>query len=312
MDWKKFFDSLGMNGTVWQWRIMNWKRRWQEGAQWQVKKVGHTAYQHKLCRECGQMVDRHTKVCPYCQSRVSSWRLQVIQRFFGLMPHNTVTKLLLAVNGINFGVLLILFGFENIWNPTIKSLLLMGGWEPRLFLIYGEYWRLITCGYLHIGILHIGFNMMALAQVGPALERNIRGSRFFTVYTISLIGGSLANLLWRPEANMVGAGASGALFGLIGFGISYEHFYGGPVSRQLRNFFFKWAIYGLLFGYVIGADNVAHMGGLISGLVMGFIIEKERKLRGALDSVWMILALICLVATLGSFVWMIWMKGGVL
>ena len=104
---------------------------------------------------------------------------------------------------------------------------------------------------------------------------------------------------------MLIAGASGALFGLIGFGMSFAHFYGGPAGRQQRNFFLHWAVYGFLFGMLVGADNICHAGGFAVGAVAGFLVERERARRDALTPLWQGLAALCALATVAAFGWMI-------
>jgi rhomboid protease GluP len=209
--------------------------------------------------------------------------------------------ILLVVNGLAFALMLSLDGFQALLSPSQEILFRMGSLVPPLVL-EGQYWRVISYGYLHIGLIHIGFNMLVLSQVGPALEGEIGTARFFSAYTLSLVGGAVADLVWRGQVLINIAGASGALFGLIGFGMSYFHFYEGPLGKSQRNFFLHWALYGFLFGFLIGADNIAHFGGFVSGAALGFLIERERLLRKRFTPVWNLVSLVCLLATAAAFV----------
>lgn len=307
MNWEKILDALGLDSPKWKWRRMQWQRHWQERRERLQEQRHHVTYRHKFCNHCGSLMDRDETVCPVCQAPAPHWRAQVVQRVFGLvLPRwNPVTTLILGANIVNLLAVMVLFGPQNLWQPHTEALIRMGALLPPLFF-QGEYWRLLTYGYLHIGILHIGFNLFALSQVGPFLEEEIGPGRFFTLYTLALIGGGAADLIWRGAAMIIVAGASGALFGLIGFGMSYAHFRGGALARWQRNFFFRWAIYGFLFGFIVPAiDNIAHFGGFITGAALGYFVANEPIHQARLTRPWTTLAYGCLIATLLSFAWML-------
>ena len=260
----------------------------------------------KVCPGCGALIDLDVAVCPYCGVKGASPVAEKMRRSFGfVMPRwCPVTMILLFVNFANLLAVMVLFGPKQLLAPDAEMLLRMGALNPYLFYA-GEHWRLITYGYLHIGLMHIAFNMFSLSQVGTALEEAIGASRLFVVYTLSLIGGGLADVMWRGPAIMNIAGASGALFGLIGFGMSFAHFYGGPVGRAQRNFFLHWAVYGFAFGYLVNADNLCHLGGFVTGALLGYPIERERAFRDRFTPVWRVLAVALAMVTIAAFVWMI-------
>jgi len=302
MDWKRFFDSLGMDGTRWQWRIIRWERQFQE---WRdsarpARPVG--ARQFKFCDKCGAMLEKNDRVCPRCQARAPRWMAWKIKRTLGLVLPSwcPAATLILIANLANFAAVMALFGMSNLFHPTSEMLVRMGALVPPVAL-QGAWWQLITYGYLHIGLMHIGFNMFALSQVGPVLEEQVGGARFFVVYTLTLIGGAAADLVMRGQSMIIVAGASGALFGLIGFGMSYAHFYGGRNGQFQRNFFLRWAIYGFIFGVLIGADNIAHFGGFIVGAVLGYVVERERLARDRWTGVWKMAAWAMALLTIAAF-----------
>lgn len=307
MDWKRLFDSVGMNGTHWQWRILRWQRRWED---WRANLRGKkqvVAYRHKFCAECGALLDREEKTCPQCQSRAVSWRRQSATRALGLMaPTATMfTPTLLAVN-IGIMVLLMLrHGGDFLFHPTVKEMIFAGALVPGMVL-EGAYFQLVTYGYLHFGLIHIAFNMLALSQVGPLLEKEVGSSRFFTIYTVALIGAGLADTVIRANQVIVVAGASGALFGLIGFGVTYCHFAGGHLREAYRGFFLQWAAYGLIFGLAVpNIDNVAHGGGFAAGALLGWLLDREKS-RPLSAVWWQTASLVCLALTVGAFAWMLW------
>lgn len=308
MDWKSFFDSLGMNGTQWQWRIMRWQRAWRDhGFTWRQQRRQVT-YQHKFC-ECGALLDRDEQTCPHCGKRAPSWRAQVVQRAVGLVVPSAlaVSSTLLIVNTLFYLLVVMIAGGEALVAPPLTLLADMGGLVLAR-LPQGGYPLLISYGYLHFGLIHFGFNMLVLSQVGPMLEQEIGKARFFTLYTVALIGGGLARYLVSGPVNTIVVGASGALFGLIGFGVAYAHATGGHAALDMRNFFFRWAVYGFLFGFFVGADNVAHFGGFIVGVAAGFLVERERLDRDRFTPIWGYAAGLCMLATLGAFGWVLFTR----
>lgn len=312
MNWKDFFDRLGMNGTKWQWRILKWQERWQERGQ-AVRDAKRVAtYRHKFCSQCGALIDHDDKTCMRCGARAPSWLADSIRRTLGLVLPRWVptANLLIALNGLNLLIALFLFGPQNLFKPEPLMLYRMGALDPQSFF-HGQYWRLITYGFLHIGLVHIAFNMIALSQVGTLIERQVGSARLLAVYLLALVGGGVADLVVRGPLQMIIAGASGALFGLIGFGMSYAHFYGGPAGRAQRNFFLQWAAYGFVFGFIVHADNICHLGGFFVGALCGFLVERERGNAARFTPVWRGLATILSLATAAAFVWMIVRSGGV-
>lgn len=307
MNWKEFFDSIGLNGTKWQWRIMRWEKAWTERRETARQKKGQVTYRHKFC-SCGALLDRDERVCPHCGARAPSWRAQVIRRAVGLVVPSAlaVSTSILVFNSVMYLVLLARVGGSALFAPPLAALVDLGGLLLSE-LPNGAYPLLITYGYLHFGLIHFGFNMLVLSQVGPMLEQEIGKGRFFTLYTVALICGGLARYFWSGPSPTVVVGASGALFGLIGFGLSYAHAMGTSSSLAMRDFFARWAMYGFLFGFFIGADNVAHFGGFIAGLALGFSVERERIGREKWTPYWNAGAWIMLAATVISFAW-VWLQ----
>ncbi len=303
MNWKDFFDSLGLNGTKWQWRIMRWERAWKDRSETARQRRSQVTYRHKFC-SCGALLDRDERVCPHCGKRAPSWRAQVVSRAVGLVIPSAlaVSSTLLIVNAMIFVLVVAIAGASALFAPPGELLVRMGSLVP-VFVYQGEFSRLLTYGYLHAGIIHLAFNMFVLSQVGPMLEQEIGKARFFTLYTLALLGGAVARLIVSGPAPMQVVGASGAMFGLIGFGIAYAHSVGGHSALDLRNFFIRWAFYAFLFGFLVPrVDNTAHVGGFLVGLALGVLVERERVHRDRLTPVWGYAALLCLLLTLAAFV----------
>jgi membrane associated rhomboid family serine protease/Flp pilus assembly protein TadD len=180
-----------------------------------------------------------------------------------------VTTALLAVNVLVFVAMAVIA--HTLREPP-NSLLLQWGanWGP--LSLDGQRWRILTSNYVHIGIWHIAFNMWALWQLGWLSERIFGGWTYLLVYTLCGIAGSLASLFRAPL--VLGAGASGAIFGLVGALISALYLGRLPFpevarKRLLRTLLIVVAVNLYLGATFPGIDNAAHMGGLWMGLGLG-------------------------------------------
>src|SRR5215468_8843832 len=188
------------------------------------------------------------------------------------MPNVSVTSVLLVLNVAIFGLMLV-WGLDPM-QPAIDSLIQWGAnYGPKT--TQGEWWRLFTCMFLHIGVLHLLFNMIALWNVGGFMERWLGGTSFLVLYLLSGLLGSVASVAWNPF--VVSAGASGAIFGLygglLGFLVQHRDSTSQAFLAPLRNNALAFVGYNLLFGAVQeGIDMAAHLGGLVGGLVCGFVL----------------------------------------
>ena len=133
----------------------------------------------------------------------------------------------------------------------------------------GEYWRLVTSGFLHAGIIHLLFNMYALYILGTMLEPAIGRARFLLIYFVSLLCGSFGALLVSPDKNTVGA--SGAVFGLMGAAIAIMRNRGiDPMQSGLP----FWLGINLLITFTIPErlSVGGHVGGLLGGVLTAVIL----------------------------------------
>jgi membrane associated rhomboid family serine protease len=139
----------------------------------------------------------------------------------------------------------------------------------------GEWYRLVTSGFIHFGIIHLAFNMLLLFQLGQLLEPAIGRVRFFLVYVASLLGGSVGALLLQP--NSLHGGASGAVFGLMGAAFvglrnrGINPFSTGIGTTLILNLLITFTIPGISIG--------GHLGGIVAGAVSGYAVLAPRHLR---------------------------------
>jgi rhomboid protease GluP len=153
-----------------------------------------------------------------------------------------------------------------------RSALLALGAIDSTHVADGEYWRLLSAVFLHFDAHHLLSNLGVLAVVGPPLAHQIGARRFLLVFLASGVGGNIASHLLMPTVALKG-GASGAITGVLGAlgGLSLR-----PERRQRRK---AWqtlgalaAMYGFLVGFDVTSDNVAHLAGLCSGILLGAVI----------------------------------------
>lgn len=221
----------------------------------------------------------------------SSWRGNSLIQI--LIYTNLILFTLMILHGTILG-----FGTQAIMHPPPRLLVHWGGQYWPMVLENGEWWRCITYAFTHGGLIHLGFNMVVLYQVGPLLESEIGWTRLLTVYIFATFIATLAGLFWHPVTVVIGA--SGAIFGLIGFSISYYHRVGGAIGIQRRNFMLQWALMAFVFGFIVGADNAAHLGGALAGVVLGWFMPVTIRDQQKTEKLFRGIAILCALITVVS------------
>src|SRR5262249_38128971 len=132
-----------------------------------------------------------------------------------------------------------------------RTLFMFGAKEGSAIVGYGQWWRLITAGYLHGGLLHILMNMYVLFDLGAQVEETYGGARYLVMYSVANVTGFMASLYHSPVLSI---GASAAIFGLIGgmiaLGVRERSAYGAAVRRV----YMRWAIFALVLSFLPGTD----------------------------------------------------------
>lgn len=180
-----------------------------------------------------------------------------------------ITPIILFANILVF--VLMLFAGVHVMTPDSQSLLDWGA-NFRPLTMEGEWWRLLTSVFVHIGVLHLLLNMYALVYVGIMLEPILGKARFLSAYLITGIASSVASLMWHDFT--ISAGASGAVFGMYGVFLALltTNFLPSSVKNTMMASIAVFVGYNLLYGLQpnSGIDNAAHVGGLISGMLIGY------------------------------------------
>jgi len=187
-------------------------------------------------------------------------------------------------------------GLFNFLSPTPLSLIKVGA-GGRFPMSAGHWWSLITATYLHGSILHILFNMLWLRQIGPLVEELFGASRFFIIYTVAGLTGSIVSVL---AGTPLFVGASGAIFGLFATLIYYGWHRGGTFGSAIFRQMLIWGVIAFLFGFMArGIDNWGHIGGFIGGGLAAILLGYQERRRQNLSH--HILALVALLFVLLCF-----------
>jgi rhomboid protease GluP len=260
-----------------------------------------------LCPNCRKLISSDEPLCPYCGlTRPGMHNKADFLRnlLFAFDPIKTiiyinvvfyVLALLLNPGGIfsNRG------GVFDFLSPSNKSLFLLGATGTIPVFQFHHYWTLISASFLHGSILHIIFNMMALAQLGPFILREFGLYRFLNIYILTGIAGFIVSLLFGVPFTI---GASASLCGLIGAIIYYGKSRGGYYGQAIYKQAMGWVAGLIIFGVLIsGINNWAHGGGLLSGILFAFLMGYNDKNR---ESAWhKLLAYTCVLITTGVLIW---------
>jgi len=178
-----------------------------------------------------------------------------------------VTPILINLNILIF--LIMIFLGVNFFSPDSASLIKWGA-NYKPMTLDGQWWRLFSCNFLHIGILHLLMNMFSLLYIGTMLEPIIGRMRFLVAYILTGLSASIASLWWNDIT--VSAGASGAIFGIYGVFLALltSNLFEKKVKESLLGSIGLFVAYNLIYGMKGEVDNAAHIGGLGGGLVYGF------------------------------------------
>jgi membrane associated rhomboid family serine protease len=217
--------------------------------------------------------------CPECMGQ----RTRVVQNPTGTPTALSLggfpaTVILIAINVIVY-LVEVMKGSGGLGELGIQTIYEMGGlWGPAVHE-GGHWWRIFTSGFVHVSIFHIGFNMLLLYFMGRLLEPAIGTLRFTVIYFVCLVAGSFCALWFSPDT--VSAGASGAIFGILGATFMVAR---GRNLEQIVGQLGFLIVFNLFFTFADGSISIgAHVGGLVAGVLCGLLIvagEQGRYGRG--------------------------------
>jgi len=263
-----------------------------------------------MCPNCRAFINSDDKVCPYCETSLGPRaveRRSPSDALGGLIPHARFTTTVILL--LNFGlyVATMVYSMKGssgvVFDIDGQTLFAFGAKVP-LGMLGGQWWRLVTAGFLHGGILHILMNSWVLFDLGAQVEEFYGTSRFLVFYFVATVAGFLTSAVF---SNALSIGASAGIFGLIGamiaFGVRHRH---TAMGASLRAHYTQWVIFMVVIGLLPGfqVDNAAHMGGLAGGFVVAYVANTPSAFDVWQEKFWRLVAAICLILTALSFVLM--------
>jgi len=224
-----------------------------------------------LCLKCGADLPVDDEggapvLCDRCAGRATSRaRLRLNA---GALMGSPATTFLIAINTAVFIGMVFSGGNPLSFSPDIT---LRWGANSGAYTFSGDYWRLVTAGFVHAGFFHFAINMWCLWSLGQLSERLFGSAATLAIYVLTGVGGAMLSIGVNPLRSEVGASA--AVFGIAGAILSGIKF--GNVAlasvhkRQILSSLIFFVIFNLSFGMLPGIDNLAHLGGLVSGFLFG-------------------------------------------
>lgn len=289
----------------WQWRLERWKKA--VGGFF----GGEQQPRPKLCPVCGALVGVNATRCHECGANLRFSLAVLSKKLSGLFGDNEapVTTVLLIANIVMLGVSWLSFaavgqggGLTILWGLVGEPQYRLGAsYGPPIFL-ENEWWRLVTAMFLHAGLLHIGFNMMALMQLGPPLEELYGSARYLFFYVLTGAFGFLVS----AASGHFSLGASGALLGLVGLLLAITTKRGGSYMRELRSRLITDVVilFALGFSGFMAMDNFAHGGGLAAGFLLGKLFADHKPVTAGERRTAYALGWLAGAAVIASFVFM--------
>lgn len=234
-----------------------------------------------MCPHCRAFITTSDKVCPYCDAAVGPRAVDRRDPGGGWIPSaRFVTVLILTIN-IGLYAATALFSMRASPESGLTDIdgrtLFQFGAKYREAILLGQWWRLVTAGFLHGGLFHLLMNSWALFDLGATVEEIYGTRRLVVIYFLSTVAGFLASTWWSPGLSI---GASAGIFGLIGAMIALGTRGQSALGSHVKALYVRWAIYGLLFGLMpfFRVDNAAHVGGLAAGFGAAWVAGTPRLL----------------------------------
>lgn len=266
-------------------------------------------------------MNHSSRICPYCGG-LNSADAESCHRCSRKLPGplaRAAVDLYKSVLGEEYQLTKVFIGLCAVvfvlTSLDARKLVFLGNYPMSTDLRFGalvgglgrlEPWRYLSACFFHFGILHIGFNMIALWDVGRVLEKRVGSARFAIAYVVTGILGFVASDLWYSFNGPLTGGASGAILGVIGVLVGYLYARRDPIWKS---FLLHVVFYLVIFSFVLPMNNAAHVGGLLTGAPLGYLFYKERRpwrrsrLLGYVAALMVAACVVSIVLSLHSPIW---------
>ena len=257
----------------WRWKL----DRWRENAA-RIFVPAKKETRPRLCPSCGRLAGATATRCPECGASLTFSLAAASRSLSSLMPATSpATYFLRGLSILLFAVSLLatmrLGGGLNLFGGINQQVLNRLGDSRPDWLLRREPWRLVMACFLHGSLIHIGFNMLVLMDIGPFVEELYGSARYLFLYLATGVAGYLLS----ATLGHFSVGASGALMGLVGLMLAVTTRRGGAYMQMLRGQLLRWLLYIFVLGILMpGIDNAAHLGVLASGFLLGHIVADRQ------------------------------------
>lgn len=264
-----------------------------------------------MCPHCRAFITDRDKICPYCNEAVGpryAERARAADIIGGFIPQARFNTMLILLINAGLYVATAIYsmkagtgGFSDLDGRVLYAF----GAKIGLANLDGQWWRLVTAGFLHGGLFHILMNSWVLFDLGAQVEAIYGAARMWVIYFGATVAGFFLSAWWNPGISI---GASAGLCGLVGAMIALGVRHRNPMGNAIRGMYIRWAVYILLMGLLpfFNIDNAAHLGGMAAGFVIGYMAETPRA-GGPAENLWQAASWFCIVLTVVSFLkWWLW------
>lgn len=256
----------------WRYRIDRWRS--------QIAAMFHSEpkpLRPRLCPACGSLVGTTATKCYQCGANTTYSFAAASRTLSRWMPQTSpVTYAMLAICCVMYALSFVITmkfsggegaggGLMNLGGIATQVTFRLGASLPLAYNI-SQPWRFVTAIFLHGGLLHIGFNMWVLMDIGPMVEELYGSARYLFLFVITGVTGYLLS----SSVGHLSVGASGSLLGLVGVLLAATTGRKNMAAQALRSALIRWLIYIAVLGFIFaGTDNYAHLGGVASGYLLG-------------------------------------------
>jgi len=260
-----------------------------------------------LCPHCSKLISVAEHKCPHCGISRPGARWKNIPITRGLLQSDQLIKTIIYANVGMYLISLLMnptrMGLSAnpfmFLSPSNGALLLLGSTGTIPIDQGHRWWTLVSANYLHGGILHIVFNMIALYQIGPLVLREYGANRLIGLYTLGGVFGFLVSYFAGVRLTL---GASAAVCSLIGASLYYGKSRGGTYGQAIYKQISGWVLMLFIFGFMVpGINNWGHGGGIVGGIVLGYFLGYQERSRENLFH--KSLAGVCVVLTVAVLAW---------
>ncbi len=259
-----------------------------------------------MCPNCRAFITVKDRICPYCGVQLGPRAIDMRASQFAasFVPGANLTSIILLTINVAFFLAEVIVNYQftrgSLASGLSTQVLVLFGAKYGPFISAGQWWRLITAGFLHGGFIHIAMNSWALFILVTEAEQFYGTSRVIVAYIFSTFTGFLLSMLWAPRTPSIGASA--ACFGLFGIMLAMGlRQRADPLAQAVRAHYGQWLVLGLVMSILPGIDMAAHIGGFAGGFFVGIVAGLPGLPNTPRELFWKVLAGLAVAITVYAF-----------